>query len=112
MMPSETVWPRSGCATISASAITAAGTSGISISRSDARSIRRAASRWAPQMANAILVSSDGCMDNPAITNQPRVPLDSVPMPGTRTSTSSTIVVAKAGKASRRIRFTGTRIAT
>ena len=51
-------------------------------------------------------------MDSPAITNQPRVPLDSVPMPGTSTSTSITIVVANAGNARRRIRFTGTRIAT
>ena len=34
MMPSDTVWPRSGWATMSASAMTAAGISGISISRS------------------------------------------------------------------------------
>ena len=39
MMPSDTVCPRSGWATISASAMTAAGTSGISISRSEARSM-------------------------------------------------------------------------
>ena len=65
MMPSDTVCPRSGWATMSASAITAAGTSGISISRSDARSMRRAASRCAPQIANAILASSDGCMEKP-----------------------------------------------
>ena len=69
MMPSDTVWPRSGWATIRASATTAAGTSGISISRSEARSMRRAASRCAPQMANAILVSSEGCIEKPAITN-------------------------------------------
>ena len=65
MMPSDTVCPRSGCATMSASAITAAGTSGISISRSDARSMRRAASRCAPQIANAILASSEGCIEKP-----------------------------------------------
>ena len=82
MMPSDTVCPRSGWATMSASAITAAGTSGMSISRSDARSIRRAASRCAPQIANAILASSDGCMESPATTNQPRDPLASLPIPG------------------------------
>ena len=57
MMPSETVWPRSGWATMRASAITAAGMSGMSISRNEARSMRRVASRCAPQIANAILVS-------------------------------------------------------
>ena len=82
MMPSDTVCPRSGWATMSASAMTAAGTSGISISRSDARSMRRAASRCAPQIANAILASSEGCMERPATTNQPRDPLASVPIPG------------------------------
>ena len=82
MMPSETVCPRSGWATISASDTTAAGTSGISISRSEARSIRRAASRCAPQMANAILASSDGCMEKPATTNHLREPLARLPMPG------------------------------
>ncbi len=65
MMPSDTVWPRSGWATMSASAITAAGSSGTSSSLSDARSMRRVASRCEPQMANAILVSSEGCMDRP-----------------------------------------------
>ena len=95
-MPSDTVCPRSGCATMSARAITAAGTNGISISRSDARSIRRAASRCAPQIANAIFASSDGCMDNPATTNQPRDPLASLPIPGISTRTSSTMVIAKA----------------
>ena len=82
MMPSDTVWPRSGWATISASAMTAAGTNGISISRSEARSMRRAASRWAPQMANAILVSSEGCIEKPAITNHPREPLAACRFPG------------------------------
>ena len=57
--------------------MTAAGNSGTSISRSVARSIRRVASRWAPHTANAILVSSEGCIDNPATMNHPRVPLDS-----------------------------------
>ena len=94
MMPSETVCPRSGWATISASAITAAGTSGISISRSEARSMRRAASRCAPQMANAILASSEGCIEKPATTNQPREPLASLPIPGTSTRTSKMMVTA------------------
>ena len=88
MMPNDTVCPRSGCATINASAITAAGTSGISISRSDARSRRRVASRCAPQMAKAILASSDGCIEKPAITNHLRDPLARLPIPGTSTSTS------------------------
>ena len=87
-MPSDTVCPRSGCATISASAMTAAGTSGISNSRSEARSSRRAASRCAPQMAKAILASSDGCMEKPAMTNHFRDPLARFPMPGTSTSTN------------------------
>ena len=111
MMPSDTVWPRSGCATISARAITAAGNSGISISRSEARSIRRDASRCEPHTANAILVSSEGCMDRPPTTNQPRVPLDSRPMPGISTRISSTIVTAKARKAVRRMKLTGRRSA-
>ncbi|CAG6930068.1 hypothetical protein PICSAR104_04083 [Mycobacterium avium subsp. paratuberculosis] len=88
MMPSETVCPRSGCATISASAITAAGTSGINSSRRLARSRRRAASMCAPQMAKAILASSEGCMENPATTNHLRDPLARLPIPGTSTSTS------------------------
>ena len=109
MMPSETVWPRSGWATMRASAITAAGMSGMSISRNEARSMRRVASRCAPQIANAILVSSEGCMESPATTNQPRVPLDSCPMPGMSTSTSSTIVMANAENAVRRRKDTDTR---
>ncbi|CNJ01197.1 Uncharacterised protein [Mycobacterium tuberculosis] len=94
MMPSDTVWPRSGWATTSASATTAAGTRGISISRSEARSIRRAASRCAPQMANAILASSDGCIEKPATTNHLREPLARLPIPGIRTSTSKMMVIA------------------
>jgi hypothetical protein len=108
MIPSDTVCPRSGWATMSASAITAAGTSGISISRSEARSKRRAASRCAPQMAKAIFASSDGCIDSPATTNQPREPLASLPIPGISTSTSSTMVIAKPVNA--RLRMVCTRI--
>ncbi len=111
MMPSDTVCPRSGWATISASAITAAGTSGTSISRSDACSRRRAASRWAPQIANAIFASSEGCMENPAITNQPRDPLASLPIPGTSTRTSMTMVSANPLNAMLRISCTGIRSA-
>src|SRR6478736_2510870 len=74
--------------------MTAAGTSGINISRSDARSMRRAASRCAPQMANAIFASSEGCMENPANTNQPREPLASLPIPGMSTRTSMMMVIA------------------
>ncbi len=92
--------------------MTAAGTSGISISRNDACSIRRAASRCAPQIANAILASSEGCMENPAITNQPRDPLASLPIPGTSTSTSRNNVNAKENVAVLRITRTGTRSAT
>ncbi|SHQ47166.1 Uncharacterised protein [Mycobacteroides abscessus subsp. abscessus] len=66
MMLKETVCPRSGWMTISTSAISAAGTSGTSISRMLACSMRREASRCAPQIANATLVSSEGCMDRPA----------------------------------------------
>ena len=62
-------------------------------------------------MANAILASSDGCMENPATTNQPREPLASLPIPGISTRISSTIVNAKPGNASRRIRLTGMRSA-
>ena len=109
MMPSETVWPRSGWETISASAMTAAGSSGTSISRSVARSIRRAASRCAPQTTKAILASSEGCMDRPPTTNQPRVPLATRPMPGMSTRTSNTIVTAKARNAVRRMKRTGSR---
>ncbi|CFA91904.1 Uncharacterised protein [Mycobacterium tuberculosis] len=109
MMPIDTVCPRSGWATISASATTAAGTSGISISRSEARSMRRAASRCAPQMANAILASSEGCIEKPATTNQPREPLASLPIPGTSTSTSITMVIAKPEKAMRRMNRTDIR---
>ena len=111
MMPSDTVCPRSGWATISASAITAAGTSGISISRSEARSMRRAASRCAPQIANAIFASSEGCIEKPATTNHPRDPLASLPIPGTSTSTSITIVTAKPENAMRRMNRTGIRSA-
>ena len=111
MMPSDTVWPRSGCSTMRNSASTAPGTSGNSISRSDARSMRRAASRCAPQMAKAILASSDGCIEKPATTNQPRDPLDSLPIPGMSTRTSMTMVSANAGNASRRMRLTGMRSA-
>ncbi len=91
--------------------MTAAGTSGISISRNEARSIRRAASRCAPQIANAILVSSEGCIEKPAMTNHPRDPLASLPIPGTSTSTSMTMVIAKAENAMRRMNRTGTRSA-
>ena len=111
MMPSDTVCPRSGWATISASAITAAGTSGMSISRSDACSMRRAASRCAPQIANAIFASSEGCMENPAITNQPREPLASLPIPGISTRTSMTMVSANPLNARLRISCTGIRSA-
>ena len=92
-MPSDTVCPRSGWATISASAMTAAGTSGTSSSRSEARSSRRAASRCAPQMANAILANSDGCIEKPAITNHLREPLARLPIPGTSTRTSRMMVI-------------------
>ena len=51
-------------------------------------------------------------MDNPATTNQPRDPLASLPIPGINTRISITIVSAKAGKAKRRMRFTGMRSAT
>jgi hypothetical protein len=111
MMLNDTVWPRSGCATISASATTAAGTNGISISRNEARSMRRAASKCAPQIANAILVSSEGCIERPAITNHPRDPLASLPIPGINTSTSITMVTAKPVNAIRRINRTGNRSA-
>ena len=110
-MPSDTVCPRSGWATISASATTAAGTSGISISRSDARSIRRAASRCAPQMANAILASSEGCIEKPATTNHLREPLARLPIPGISTSTSKMMLIAKLAKAIRRRNRTGIRSA-
>lgn len=60
-------------------------------------------------MANAILVSSDGCIDSPATTNQPREPLDSWPMPGISTSTSITIVTANAENAVLRRKLTRTR---
>ena len=92
--------------------MTAAGISGISISRSDARSMRRVASRCAPQITKAIFASSDGCMENPPKTNQPRVPLAIFPMPGMSTRTSKMIVVANAGKAMRRRKCTGSRKAT
>ena len=112
MMPSDTVCPRSGWATISASAMTAAGTSGISISRSDARSRRRAASRCAPQSRNAIFASSDGCIEKPAMTNQPREPLATLPIPGMSTRTSRTIETANPENARLRIICTGIRSAT
>jgi len=112
MIASDTVWPRSGWATIRPSAITAAGTSGISISRSDARSMRREASRCAPQIANAIFANSEGCIENPDTTNQPRDPWASLPIPGMSTSTSMTMVSAKPAKAVWRISRTGTRNAT
>ena len=112
MMPSDTVCPRSGWATMSASAMTAAGTSGISISRSDARSMRRAASRCAPQIRNAILASSDGCMEKPATTNQPREPLATLPIPGINTRTNRMTVTAKPVKARLRMIWTGIRSAT
>ncbi len=111
MMLIDTVWPRSGCATIRASAMTAAGTSGISISRNEARSMRRAASRCAPQIAKAILVSSEGCIEKPATTNQPREPLASLPIPGISTSTSMAMVAAKPVNAIRRMNRTGNRSA-
>ena len=112
MMTRDTVCPRSGWATMSASAMTAAGSSGISISRRLARSIRREASRWAPQTAKAILVSSEGCIDRPPTTNQPRVPLASCPIPGISTRTSRTIVVANPANATRRRKLTGRRKAS
>ena len=107
MMPSDTVWPRSGWATMSANAITAAGINGISISRREARSIRRAANRCDPQTTNAILVSSEGCIDNPPTTNHPRVPLAIRPIPGMSTATSITMVTEKARNAVARMRRTG-----
>ena len=66
----------------------------------------------APQMANAILASSDGCMDSPATTNQPRDPLATLPIPGISTRTSSTTVSAKPENARLRISCTGIRSAT
>ena len=111
MMPSETVWPRSGWATISASAITAAGISGMSISRSEARSMRRAANRCDPQTTKAILVSSEGCMDSPPMTNQPRVPLAMRPIPGISTSTNITMVAENAKNAVLRRNRIGSRSA-
>ena len=89
--------------------MTAAGINGINISRRLARSIRRVASRCAPQITKAILVNSEGCMDRPPTTNQPRVPLATWPIPGMSTSTSMTIVTAKAGNAIRRMKRTGNR---
>ncbi|CKW38188.1 Uncharacterised protein [Mycobacterium tuberculosis] len=71
--------------------------------------MRRAASRCAPQMANAILASSEGCIEKPATTNQPREPLASLPIPGTSTSTSITMVIAKPEKAMRRMNRTDIR---
>ena len=97
---------------MSASAITAAGTSGTNISRSDARSMRRAASRCAPQIASAILASSEGCMENPAKTNQPREPLATLPIPGISTRINNTMVMANPVKANLRITDTGVRSAT
>ena len=111
MMPSKTVWPRSGSTMMSPSAITAAGISGTSISLRLARSIRRAARMWEPHTTKAILASSEGCMDSPATTNQPRVPLASCPMPGMSTNTSIATVVANAAKAMRRRNRTGSRSA-
>ena len=112
MMPSDTVWPRSGWATMRPSAITAAGINWISISRNVARSIRRAASRCAPQTANAILANSEGCMDSPPMTNHPRVPLATRPIPGISTRISNTTVTAKAANAVRRMKLTGSRSAS
>ena len=112
MMLSDTDCPRSGCMKINVSASAAAGSSGTSIWRSVACSIRRAASRCAPQMAKAILASSEGCMENPPKTNQPREPLATLPIPGTSTSTSRTMVNAKAGNASLRMILIGIRSAT
>ncbi len=54
--------------------------------------MRRDASKWAPQIANAILASSEGCIEKPATTNHLREPLARFPMPGTSTSTSKMIV--------------------
>ena len=70
--------------------------------------MRRAASRCAPQIANAIFASSDGCIDSPAMTNQPREPLASLPIPGINTRTSSTMLTAKPVNA--RLRMVCTRI--
>ena len=46
------------------------------------------------------------------MTNQPREPLDRVPMPGMSTSTKSTMVNANPANAVRRMNRTGTRRAT
>ena len=62
-------------------------------------------------MAKAILVSSEGCMEKPAMTNQPRVPLDRVPIPGTRTRATRIRLTTKAGRAMRRMNAIGTRSA-
>ncbi|SHX05240.1 Uncharacterised protein [Mycobacteroides abscessus subsp. abscessus] len=111
-MLTDTVWPRSGSATIRPSASTAAGTSGNSSSFQPACCMRRVASRCEPQIAKAILVSSDGCMEKPATTNQPRAPLDRWPMPGISTSAISTRLTMNAGSAIRRMNAMGSRSAT
>ncbi len=108
MIASETVVPRSGWRMISRVTTRVAGTNGIIISRVLERSARRDASRCAPHTAMAILASSEGCSDTPATTNHPRVPCDSVPMPGMSTRTSSTTVTANAGNENRRSTRTGT----
>ncbi len=106
-MTSETVVPRSGCRTMRIVTRSAAGTSGTIISLRVEFSPRLEASRCAPHIAIVIFAISDGCRDIPATTNHPRVPCDSVPIPGISTSTSSNTDTANAGNANRRIRRTG-----
>ena len=50
-------------------------------------------------------------MENPAITNQPREPLASLPIPGTSTRTSKTMVEREAGERQAAHQFTGIRSA-
>ena len=62
-------------------------------------------------MAKAILATSEGCMEKPPTTNHPRDPLASLPIPGTRTSTSRIMLKAKPENAMRRMTRTGIRSA-
>ena len=63
----------------------------------------------APQMMRANLAASAGCSRKPPRSIQFWLPCTLTPMPGTSTSTSSTIVMISAGIASRRQNTTGSR---
>ncbi len=112
MIPNAMVVLRFGCATTSAKTSIAAGTSGIRIDFTDRSSGRREANRWAPQIANATFMISEGCTENPPMLNQRRAPCASVPIPGIRTSTSMISTTTNSGNEYCRSTLAGIRSAT